>query len=205
MRNFDFYEFTGIVAPGVILIASSLLAIMDPVDLLEIKLGASFIFIVVAYVSGHILQSLGNWFEFVWWKVFGGMPTDWVQKKAEPILSNDQRQKLFSAIERNEGIENSRLSQMGHRDWFLLVRSLYVVIQACGQVERIERFNGNYGMLRGVSVSCFISGLIIFMAPDGKEIYGAALIIAGILSSIRMHRFAKYYARELFLQYIKCA
>ena len=74
MRQLDFYEFAGIVAPGVVLITTSLLAVMEPPVLLEMNLGASAIFIIFAYVIGHILQGIGNWFELAWWKLFGGMP-----------------------------------------------------------------------------------------------------------------------------------
>ncbi len=205
MRSFDFYDFAGIVAPGVVLITASLLAVMEPVDILDMNLGASIIFIIVAYVFGHILQGLGNWFEFVWWKAFGGMPTDWVKRKAEPLLSNDQRDKLLLIIEEKEGIKKGNIIEMSQRDWFLLVRSMYVVIQEDGSADRIELFNRNYGLLRGVTISCFISGTLMFAAPEGKVVYGLALIIGGFLSLVRMHRFAKYYARELFLQYLKCA
>ena len=204
MRQLDFYEFAGIVAPGVVLITTSLLAVMEPPVLLEMNLGASAIFIIFAYVIGHILQGIGNWFELAWWKLFGGMPTDWVLNRADPILSADQREQLFLAIEKNEGIGKSRLIEIKRKDWFLLVRSLYVAIQKNGNTERIERFNGNYGLLRGVAISCFASGAIMFSAPGGNAVYGGALAIAGLLSLQRMHRFAKYYARELFLQYLKC-
>jgi len=205
MRAFDFYEFAGIIAPGVVLITSSLLAVMEPAEILDMNLGGSFIIIIIAYVLGHLLQGVGNGFEYVWWKAWRGMPTDWIKRKAGPILSNDQRDNLFLALEKNQRLSRDYILGMSQRDWFSLTRSMYIVVEANGSVDRLERFNGNYGLLRGVTVSCFISGALMFAAPEGKVVYGVALMIGGFLSSIRMHRFAKYYARELFLQYVGCA
>lgn len=96
MRLLDFYEFSGIVASGVVLITASLLAVMGPGNMLDINLGASLVFIIVASVFGHILQGIENWFELAWWKAFGGMPTDWVQRTSN-CLGPQRATRLQSA------------------------------------------------------------------------------------------------------------
>ncbi len=45
------------------------------------EIGESIVFIFIAFGIRHILQVIGNVFESIFWKIIGGMPTQWFTKK----------------------------------------------------------------------------------------------------------------------------
>ena len=76
-KQFDFYEFAGIVMPGAILlvgltqVSPKIAAIIPSKDM---SLGSLGLFLILAYATGHLLQAAGNLVESVWW-FFPGMPS----------------------------------------------------------------------------------------------------------------------------------
>ena len=83
-KEFSFYEFVGILVPGVTLLFFSEVIIESIYQKTIIdfsKGGESVVFLVIAYGIGHILQAVGNVFENIMWMVFGSMPTQWLTKK----------------------------------------------------------------------------------------------------------------------------
>jgi hypothetical protein len=78
MRQLDFYEFTGILLPGAIVMTALVLLFPGwglPTLVKDVSVGGLGIFIVLAYAVGHIVQAVGNVVESAWWKCWGGMPT----------------------------------------------------------------------------------------------------------------------------------
>jgi len=203
MRSLEFYEFVGIIAPGIVLIFGVLLSLFEIEILLRTELGASLLVLVFAYVAGHLVQGFGNLLEVMWWKCHGGMPTDWVKARSEPLLSVDQRNALLRAIREKYGYKDGFEREMSSRDWFLLVRSMYSEIESRQQTRRIDIFNGNYGLMRGVAVAFVLSGLFAIFWPEGKIVLGVGFLVLAALAVYRMHRFAKYYGREVFLKYLQ--
>ena len=70
MRKLDFYEFTGVIAPGIILVLG--VSWLYPEMRLffwnqNITLGEFGLLLILAYVVGHLVQSLGNLLERFWW------------------------------------------------------------------------------------------------------------------------------------------
>jgi hypothetical protein len=190
-KEFSFYEFVGIIVPSVIFLYSSQLIIefsyqRQIVDFS--KIGETTIFIVVCYGFGHILQSIGNVFENGLWYIYGGMPTEWLCKKnrfGNTLFDNPLNQKILdkAKLKFGDGINDyGRLS--------------YNLIYLKDRTARIDIFNGNYSLFRGLSVSFL---LIIFMCCYFFN-WQITLIatIPFLLSIMRMIRFAKYYATETF-------
>ncbi len=94
MKKFDFYEFTGILVPGVILLYALSLRFPEVTPFMssqQLSVGDLGLFIVLSYVSGHLVQSVGNFVEWVFWKPFGGMPTNWVIAGRTPGYLNPQQ------------------------------------------------------------------------------------------------------------------
>ncbi|AMV35325.1 hypothetical protein VN12_24580 [Pirellula sp. SH-Sr6A] len=69
-KNFDFYEFAGIVMPGAILIfglAQAETLIAQTVPLKDMSLGSLGVFLILSYAAGHLVQTLGGFLETAWW------------------------------------------------------------------------------------------------------------------------------------------
>ena len=106
MKQFDFYEFTGILAPGATVLTGAILLFPGwglHALIKDISIGGMGVFVVLAYVLGHLVQAVGNGIESVWWKLWGGRPTDWVRTKPDCLLARSQLTALEKAINERQG------------------------------------------------------------------------------------------------------
>lgn len=72
-----------------------------------------------------------------------------------------------------------------------------------GHPDRIDIFNGNYGMFRGISSSILTILVISFIDNEQQPlVLYLVLVISFLLSLYRMHRFGIHYARELYIQFL---
>lgn len=207
MKKFDFYEFTGILLPGTILVFGLSRIYTSIVPLLsekEFTLGGFGLFVILAYAAGHVIQSLGNGIETAWWKCAGGMPTDWLRTGKRPLIAPYQKQKVHLQIQQLLRIQcPENLSELSNEAWYSITRQIYTVIKRAGATDRIDIFNGTYGMFRGISAS-LVALLVIGVAenwPPNWRLVGI-LTVAALCSLLRMHRFGVTYAREVFVQFI---
>lgn len=204
MRQFDFYEFTGVLVPGVAMLAGVLLLFPDivrPDFIKDFNVGGLGLFIVFAYVLGHLVQAIGNAVEAVWWKLWGGMPTDWVRTKSERLLEPSQVAALGKLVHDRLGqeieIANSTKSQ-----WYWVTHQIYAEVSGAGCASRIDVFNGNYGLNRDIAAGLLavMSGAVFKSPTNWVLVVGAGIVAA--LALYRMHRFARHYAYELFVQFL---
>lgn len=206
MRNLDFYEFVGILLPGVVLLTVAGLAFPEAkADLVgqDLSFGDFGLATLIAYVLGHLIQGIGNGLEALWWKVWGGMPTDWVRSGKHRLISDEQGCLLESGLRKVLRNESFDLKQgMDSDEWYSITRQVYAFVSARGHAQRVDVFNGNYGLCRGVAAAMLVS-LVIVCAKDWTA-WRAELLLLGLaaLAVYRMHRFGVRYGRELFVQFI---
>ncbi len=187
MRTFDFYEFTGVFVPGAVLWLG--LALFWSGDQLQIVLdstGGAVLLLVVAYATGHVVQLAGNLLETLWW-VRRAMPSDWPRSRAT-LISPEVRATL---------VERFGMTRMSRDEWKVETRRLIGAVHAAGWGTRLERFNGNYGLLRGTAASLLLT--LGVGAGTGALTWASGLVLVGaaLAALIRMERFARYYAEEL--------
>jgi len=197
-KEFSFYEFVGILVPGATLLFFIELIIEVDFEKAIIdfsKIGESFVFLVIAYGMGHILQALGNVYESMFWKIIGGMPTQWLTK------GNRFRINLFD-LEQTEKIKTKIFQQFGEKSGKDYGRDVYNWLSLKEKVteKRIDIFNANYSLLRGLTVTFYLLSLIVLFFIGWKLIL--IPFILGFLSNYRMFRFAKLYAEEIFRSYL---
>lgn len=207
MKKFDFYEFTAILLPGAILIfgiSRIYPAMSDILAKKDFTLGEFGLFVILAYAAGHIIQTLGNVIETAWWWCVGGMPTDWLRSGKRELIAPQQAQRIRTQIQHVLKIEcPEKLSDLSSKAWYSITRQIYSADRCVGLAERIDIFNGNYGMFRGISAS-LVALLIAEVAegwPPNWRLVGI-IAAAGLCSLLRMHRFGVIYAREIFVQFI---
>lgn len=207
MKKIDFFEFTAVLAPGAVTIYG-LARIYPDLGLLladeQISFGDLGLLLVLAYVAGHLVQSFGNLIEWVWWKSVGNWPTDWVRTRKNKILADAQLNLLPARIHALLKITCPEdLKLVAEADWRAITQQAYTLVRKAGRAERIDIFNGNYGMFRGIAAALFV--IIVACLLDSKDhdwrLYGALAVMLG-LALLRMHRFGIHYSRELFLQFI---
>jgi len=197
-KEFSFYEFVGILVPGVTLLFFSevIIDLVYQKTIIDFsKVGESVVFLIIAYGMGHILQALGNVFESVMWKVFGSMPTQWPTKKSR--FGNN----LFD-IEQSEKLKAKMFQQFGEKAGKDYGRDVYNWLSLKDKIteKRIDVFNANYSQFRGLTVTFYSLAVIVWIYLGWKLMF--VPLCLGLLSNFRMFRFAKLYATEIFRTYL---
>ncbi len=208
-RDFSFYEFAGVLLPGAVLLLGCLWVNPDTKDLIVAKdhsTGSFGIFVIAAYIAGHLIQALGNLIESLAWK-HSGKPTHWITKASPKYLSSDQIAALPDAIAKLTGRSAPNLATLTKEQTNSLRGQLAARLDKEGRATRMEAFNGNYGMFRGITAASIVVALYGLVSSNwnwcAPEFY-APLILAA-LAAFRFYRFGVHYAAELYWQVLDCA
>ncbi len=136
-------------------------------NFVNLSLGSLGVGLILAYVAGQLLQVLGNWIENIWWKLWGGIPTDWLRSGKHDLVSIPQRDLLkthICEILKSPAFEPQTNSP---KEWHSITRQIHASVSAEGRSDRVDVFNGNYGLCRGLvaafSVLIFWSFILIAM------------------------------------------
>ena len=191
-KEFSFYEFVGILVPSVTLLffTNTIMQFALRVPLFDFsKLGDSVVFIIISYGVGHILHSLGNLLETVLWKLFNGIPTQWLTKKpnfGQTLFDESETEKIKAKV-------FLKFGEVKEKDYGKLV---YTWLFNKNLTARVDIFNGNYSLFRGLS-TCFLILTALAAQFTGWQVATIPLSLA-FLSFFRMIQFGKYYAREVY-------
>jgi hypothetical protein len=196
-KDLSYYEFVALVIPSVVMLFSMnyILVLQGNGALFDFSnIGESIIFLCFSYALGHIIQGIGNYFEKIVWKYYGGMPTKWLLKPnrfQKRLLDSNISDKVKAKINADYGEINDET------DYGLLI---YNKLFQKKLTERIDIFNGNYSLLRGLSITFITLSVFLFTNCD----YKLGLICSGcfFISLKRMIRFGEYYAKEIYRAYI---
>jgi hypothetical protein len=144
---------------------------------------------------------IGNGLESVFWKLFGGMPTDWVTKTDKISLLSPQQIDLVEVkVKSRLGINIDKLRGLDGKVWWPISRQIYADVGNNGKPERIDTCNGNYGLNRGLSAACV--ALACVAASQLQWLVAIGLVVLSAMFAYRAYRFGVHYARELYLQFL---
>jgi hypothetical protein len=207
MKSFDFYEFTGVLLPGSVFALGAAILFPTIGNVLlngNLSVGDLGLFVMVSYASGHLVQAFGNLLENLWWKLWGGMPTQWIRQRKRDLLSDQQVDALFKAIPTKCGLGTIlKPEEMNPRQWHAVTRQVYAAVSAETRSARIDTFNGNYGLNRGLASALLVDLILIVITGNARWGTVTILLIASAAAMYRMHRFAVHYGRELFIQFLQ--
>lgn len=196
--TFDFYEYAGIIVPGSVLafgamwLAPEFRSLLGPEGFTFGELG---LFVVLSYALGQLVQGLGNTVEWALWLPLGGLPNKRILDGE--TLTVQQRTRLMSLL-RADGMIGETLTKS---DAQAAIREVYARVAAAGNAARVDKFNGIYGMLRGLSTSLILLAVASAVMETDWSLVMLA-IFATIVSLRRMHRFGWHYGRELVVVYL---
>jgi hypothetical protein len=204
VNKMTFYEQVGIVIPGSVFLVG-LLFYFPALNALMAKdgvtLGQFGIFLLLSYASGHLLAAVGNALEWTLWKIAGGMPTDWVTKaNGTSLLSASQIEALATKANARLGVRIEKIPGMDRKTWFSISRQIYADVAKNGKPERVDTFNGNYGLNRGLAAATL--ALAVVSIAEGQRRIAAAFVVVAVVYGYRAFRFARYYAREMYVQFL---
>jgi hypothetical protein len=208
-KEFSFYEFTGIFLPGVTLLFGAMWIYPETKVYLfakDLTVGGFGVFVIAAYLAGHLVQSVGNLVEFLGW-AFTGKPTHWISRQAPPYLNDTQCALLPAAVESITGMTISNRTALTRKETNSLRGQIYARVKKEGRADRIDIFNGNYGMFRGILAACLVVSILglRFSGWNCKsQMFWVPLVIGGV-AGLRCYRFGVHYASELYWQALDVA
>jgi hypothetical protein len=196
-----FYEQLGIIIPGSILMFGLVLYYPE-LKLLTTKdafsVGELGLFVLIAYAAGHLVAAIANALEKLFW--WNGMPSDWVTDDPPALLSEEQVEKLREKVGSRLNITIAKMAGYDKKKWWPVSRQIYADVGKNGKPDRIDTFNGNYGLNRGLASSSLV--LVVVALAHADWLIATGLFVAACIYGYRAYRFGVHYARELYLQFL---
>lgn len=207
MKQFSLYDILGVLAPGVVLTVGIMALYPDTVKVIpdkEFSLGDLGIFVLVSYVMGNLVAALGNILQIPYWKANGGQHSDLAQSHEAKVITAHQLSAVEARMHKAGFLKsNEKISNLSRGEWGGMTRLIYAHLDVRKMTQRIDAFNAQYGMNRGIAAG-FLSLTVLTIIQSGFVLWRVQLIllICTALAGFRMHRFSRHYAAELFRQFI---
>jgi hypothetical protein len=202
VNKLTFYEQVGIVVPGSVFMFGLLFffpALQTVLTKDGVSLGDLGIFVLLSYAAGQLIAAIGNMGESILWRFVGGMPTDWITRTDTTLLSLSQIELIQKKLESRLGI-SEKVRGLNPIVWWPISRQIYADIAKNGKPDRIDTFNGMYGLNRGLAAATFALGCVA--AVQGKWSIALGLVVLTAVYDYRAYRFGVHYGRELYLQFL---
>jgi len=202
-KSFDPYEIIGIITPGTVmtlLVATEVPIFRSMLGSKGLSVGDFGLFILVAFVFGHLVQAVGNMTERAVWPL-SGLPTNLVRLTDQKLLSAAQCRELRMKVAAMEG-EDAELNSFDKESWRSVTTRAFARVRNAGRSGRIDISNRTYGLCRGLVAALALTlGWCVYAHRDHTGLLVAlALMIAAAIW--RMRRAGHHYARALFLEFI---
>jgi len=198
-----FCEQLGIVIPGSVLMLGFVLyypALQFVAAKDGLSVGDLGLFVLIAYAAGHLVAAIANALETLFWGILGGMPSDWVTRDPPSLLTPEQVESLRTKLATRFSIAIPKIAGLDRKMWRPISRQIYADVGKNGKADRVDTFNGNYGLNRGLASACLVLLVVALAHADGM--ISAGLAFAALVYGYRAYRFAMYYARELYVQFL---
>jgi hypothetical protein len=198
-KSFDAYEVIGVITPGTV-VAIEWPLFRTLVNEKSLSIGAFGLFVLVAFVLGHLIQAVGNVIELIIWFP-SGLPTNWVRSTNQTLLTPEQRSAFEAAVAKMEGTAQD-ISKISRGRWLAITTRVYGRLRAARRSDRVDIANRSYGLNRGLSAA-LLACLAWYLIAHWHD-YAALLILAAALCAAvwRMRRAGVNYARALVLAFI---
>ena len=166
------------------------------IDLKDVSLGSFGIFALAAFCAGHIIQAPANITVDWYWKRFG-RPTEAMRHRGCGLAEAQVRRipaQVLALLAMDIPADAS------DDQWRPVTAQMAIYVANSGKAERLDKFNGNYGLFRGLSAALLV--LLILALWHLAWTFAALTLLAASATMLRMKRFGNYYARELWLQFL---
>lgn len=199
----DAYEYISLVIPGsVVAIVLALLA-PDVRELLGqggVDIGGLGVVVLIALVSGYLLQAVGNFIELLEQKL-GINPSERLRRFGFGPVSKTQYERAKQKIlDRGHG----DIASLSASDWRALRGEMVSEIRGTDPNNRLDVMLRMYGLGRGLVSAFMLSICLTFLFPGPDGVRWKYIIVLGIgllLSYVRARRFSHSYLRELIIGY----
>lgn len=200
--TFDPYEFIAVIIPGALPTFAMSLLLPEIATALAsngLELGEFGVFLIISFVVGHVVQSLGNLIESAEGLI--GVGKRDLQFLKMPPVSTDQWARFERSVCSMVGRENCSISRENYSS---VINEVYSRLHADQRTKRIDAFNRTYGLCRGMVAGSIATTVLIVTLGGVETRYYAALVLVFLTIPlyIRMRRFSRLYLSEVVNQYL---
>jgi hypothetical protein len=202
-KNFSFYEQTGILIPGATLVFGLLFFFPEFRMLFfsdGVSIGGLGLFLLISYAGGHLAAALGNIMESCIW--LRGRPSNWIVREKNGLLSPEQMDSLEQLVRQRLRLDIAAIRGMSPSQWFPISRQIYADVMSHGKPARIDSFDGNYTLNRGLAAALLALVLISLAFSETDWRVAVGLLPIAVIYTYRMYRFGVSYANELYAQFL---
>jgi hypothetical protein len=204
-KSFSFHEQTGIIVPGAALVFGLLFFFPEFRQLFfsdGVSLGGLGLFLLISYAAGHLAAALGNLMELFIWDTGAGRPINRILRENSSLLAPEQVDSLEELVRQRLRLDIPAIRSMTPRQWLPITRQIYADVIAHGKSAKIDSFNGNYGLNRGLAAALIALVLLslAFSEVDWRII--VCLLPIALIYLYRMYRFGLSHASELYCQFL---
>jgi hypothetical protein len=202
-KNFSFYEQTGILIPGATLVFGLLFFFPEFRMLFfsdGVSIGGLGLFLLISYAGGHLAAALGNIMESCVW--LRGRPSNWIVREKNGLLSPEQMDSLEQLVRQRLRLDIAAIRGMSPSQWFPISRQIYADVMSHGKPARIDSFDGNYTLNRGLAAALLALVLISLAFSETDWRVAVGLLPIAVIYTYRMYRFGVSYANELYAQFL---
>jgi hypothetical protein len=202
-KNFSFYEQTGILIPGATLVFGLLFFFPEFRMLFfsdGVSIGGLGLFLLISYAGGHLAAALGNIMESCVW--LQGRPSNWIVREKNGLLSPEQMDSLEQLVRQRLRLDIAAIRGMSPNQWFPISRQIYADVMSHGKPARIDSFDGNYTLNRGLAAALLALVLISLAFSETDWRVAVGLLPIAVIYTYRMYRFGVSYANELYAQFL---
>jgi hypothetical protein len=203
-KNFSFYELTGILIPGATLVFGLLFFFPEFRALFfsdGVSIGGLGLFLLISYAAGHLAAALGSVTEIAVW-LGRGRPSNWVVGENSSLLSPEQIDNLEQLIKQRLRLDISSLREMTPKQWLPISRQIHADVMSHGKPARIDSFDGNYTLNRGLGAALLALALLSLAYSETDWRVTVGLLPIALIYTYRMYRFGLSYASELYAQFL---
>ena len=202
-KAFDAYEVISVISPGVVI---SLLLSTESLQIRALfgedgfSVGDLGLFLVISFVLGHLIQSVGNLIEPIVWPLHG-LPTNRIRFPNQNLVTSKQRDALCERVCAMESTDIG-LEEYSRDDWNAVLARAYARVRNANRSMRVDIANRTYGLFRGLTAAFAVS-LLWYCAAHWTDWDATAFLAAMLIAAIwRMRRAGERYARTLVLEFI---
>ena len=202
-KAFDAYEIIGVVTPGTVvalLLATEWPPFKELLGQQGLSLGGLGVFVIVAFILGHLTQALGNLVDSLVW-LFPGLPTAWVRSPQQTLISPSQRDQLQSRVTQMEP-SITDISQVKRGCWRSVTGRMHARVRAAGRSGWIDTCNRTYGLSRGLAAAFVVAAGWFAYDARGLTLEVTIAAALAVIAIWRMWRSGEHYARSLFVAFV---
>lgn len=98
--------------------------------------------------------------------------------------------------------DEEHLAALSREDRGTLARRIYTFVEARKRARRVDLFNAQYGMNRGIAAGFLLITLFLLQKGLAEWRVSTVLLACAALALFRMQRFSEYYSGELIRQFL---